>query len=331
MSPRKDPVEEKRSRLNDARVSPGSESSLAILRKGLSDRVSIVVAKAAEIAGELGYAVLNSEMTAAFQRFLAEPLKDKGCLAKNAILESLIRLEHQDPAVFLDAVRHVQMEPVWGGSEDTAAWLRGLAAIGLAGCDHPRALSHLVDVLADKEKPARIGAARALGALGRPEGALLLRLKLLLGDSESEVLAESFRALLALERPDEGTSFVARFLELGDEVTAEAAALALGESRKPQALTILKRSWEKARGRSLRRVHLVAMALLRTEEATDFLVSLLASENAETARGALSALGPFLYGDELRARVGKAVSERDDAALLELYEGELRKNRISPE
>jgi hypothetical protein len=73
------------------------------------------------------------------------------------------------------------------------------------------------------------------------------------------------------------------------------------------------------------------MALLRTEEATDFLVSLLASESAETARGALSALGPFLYGDELRARVGKAVSGRGDGALLELYEGELRKHRISPE
>jgi HEAT repeat protein len=331
VSPRKDPVEEKRSRLSEARESPGSESSLAILRKGLSDRVSIVAGKAAEIAGELGNTSLGPEMVAAFYRFLQEPSKDKGCLAKNAILQALIRLEHPDPEVFLAAVRHVQMEPVWGGSEDAAAWLRGLGALGLAGCDHPSALSHIVDVLADKEKLARLGAARALGALGRPEGALLLRLKLLLGDPEPEVLAESFRALLALERPDQGTSFVARFLESDDEATAEAAALSLGESRQPQAFSVLKRSWEKARGRSLRQVYLVAMALLRTEEATDFLVSLLESESSETARGALAALGPFLYGEELRARVAKAVTASGDDVLLELYEGELRKNRIPSE
>jgi hypothetical protein len=77
-------------------------------------------------------------------------------------------------------------------------------------------------------------------------------------------------------------------------------------------------------------VLLVAMALLRTGPATEFLVSLLADESVETARGALSALGPFLYGDELRERVRTAVSARGDGALLDLYESELRKTRISP-
>jgi len=331
LSPRKDPVEEKRSRLNDARESPGSSGSLAILRKGLSDRVSIIVARAAELAGELGAASLAPEMIAAFHRFLADPSKDKGCLAKIAIAEALTRLEHPEPEVFLEGMRHIQMEPVWGGSEDTAAWLRGLSAIGLAGSGHPRLLPHLVDVLADREKLARLGAARALGSLGLPEGTLLLRLKLLQGDPEVEVLSECFRAFLSLEPPAEASSFVARFLGSGDEATAEAAALALGESRHPQAFEILKRSWEQAPGRSLRRVLLVAMSLLRTEPATGFLVSLVAAESAETARGALSALGPFLYGDELRERVRKEVSARGGGELEELFESELRRNRIQPE
>ncbi|HEY7697067.1 MAG TPA: hypothetical protein VIE88_01560 [Vicinamibacteria bacterium] len=329
MSPRKDPVEEKRSRLNDARESPGSEGSLAILRKGLSDRVSVVVARAAELAGELGATVLVPEMIAAFDRFLAEPSKDKGCLAKIAVVEALNRLEHPDADVFLKGIRHVQREPVWGGSEDTAAWLRGLSAIGLVACDYPRVLTDLVDLLADGEKLARIGAARALGGLGRPEGALLLRLKLLHGDPEVEVVSESFRSLLTLEPPGEGTSFVARFLDEGDEAVAEAAALALGESRLPQALEILKRSWERSRERSIRPVLLVAMALLRTGAATDFLVSLLSGESMESARGALSALGPFLYHSELRARVRLAVADAKDPSLLELYESELRKNTMS--
>ncbi len=75
---------------------------------------------------------------------------------------------------------------------------------------------------------------------------------------------------------------------------------------------------------------LVAVALLRTEPATEFLVSLLAAESSEAARGALSALGPFLYGDELRERVRKMVEARGDGALGELFESELRKNRMSP-
>jgi HEAT repeat protein len=324
--PRRDPVEEKRSRLNEARESPGSEASLALLRKGLADRVSIVVARAAELVGELGTTALAPEMIAAFHRFLADPPKDKGCLAKIAIVEALTRLEHAEPEVFLAGIRHVQREPVWGGTEDTAAWLRGLCAIGLTGCRHPRVLQHLVDVLADPEKPARIGAARALGGLGGPEPALLLRLKLLQGDSELEVLAEGFRAFLTIESPAEASSFVARFLD-SDETVAEAAALALGESRNPQALEVLKRAWEKARGRSFRRVLLVAMALLRTGPATDFLLSLLEDDSSENRRGVLSALGPFLYNDELREKVRAAVARRDD--LLELYEAELRKNRMS--
>jgi HEAT repeat protein len=330
LSPRKDPVEERRSRLNDARKSPGSQGSLAILRKGLSDRVSIVVARAAKLAGELGSVSLVPEMSAAFQRFLADPSKDKGCLAKIAIVEALTRLEHRDPEVFLQGIDHVQREPVWGGFEDTAAWLRGLSAIGLVGCDPPRVLARLVDLLADPEKPARLGAARALGGVGGPEAAVLLRLKLHHGDPEVEVLSECFHALLALETPAESTSFVSRFLDHSEEAVAEAAALALGESRHPQGLEILRRSFERSRA-SVRPVLLFAMALLRTGPATEFLVSLLAAEDVETARGSLSALGPFLYNDELRERVRIAVAATADASLMELYESELLKNRMSAE
>jgi HEAT repeat protein len=187
-------------------------------------------------------------------------------------------------------------------------------------------LQHLVDLLADPEKEARMGAARALGGVAGPEPALLLRLKLLQGDPEVEVLAEGFRALLSIESPEEGASFVARFLASEDETVAESAALALGESRNPRAFEVLKDHWERARGKSFRRVLLVAMALLRTEPATDFLVALLSDASGETRRGALSALGPFLYSGELRKRVRAAVE--DDADLKETYEAEIRKNGL---
>jgi HEAT repeat protein len=323
---REHPAEQKRSRLNEARQHPGSDRSLAILRKGLEDRVSMVVAKAAELSSELGALSLAPELIRAFRRFLAEPTRDKGCLAKIAIVEALTRLEHSDPEVFLEGIGHVQREPVWGGTEDTASWLRGLCAMGLAASEHPRVLAPLVDVLGDREKLARLGAVRALGARGDPQGALLLRLKLLDGDPESEVISECFRALLALEPPAEGTAFVGRFLESADQATAEAAALALGESRLPQAFDLLKRGWEQASDKSFRRVLLAAIALLRIEPATDFLVCRIADDFIETARGAISALGPFLYGDELRERVSKAVADTGNASLQELYEKELGKH-----
>ncbi|MGH9323863.1 MAG: hypothetical protein ACRD3V_28765, partial [Vicinamibacteria bacterium] len=151
MSPprKKDPVEERRSRLNAAREAPGSAASFEVLRKGLSDKVQVVVARAAEMASELGLVSLSPEMIAAFDRFLLDPGKDKGCIAKTAILEALVKLEHEDPEVFRKGIRHVQREPVWGGTEDTAAWLRGLSAIGLAGCAAADrdVLNQLVDAL----------------------------------------------------------------------------------------------------------------------------------------------------------------------------------------
>jgi HEAT repeat protein len=320
---REHPAEQKRSRLNEARQEPGSDRSLGILRKGLEDRVSIVVARAAELSGELGAASLTPELIRAFRRFLEEPTRDKGCLAKIAIAEALTRLEHSDAEVFLKGIRHVQREPVWGGTEDTASWLRGLCALGLAASQHPRVLAALVDVLGDREKLARLGAVRALGARGDPQGALLLRLKLLDGDPEIEVISECFRALLALEPPAEGTAFVGRFLESADEPIAEAAALALGESRLPQAFDLLKRGWEQAADPSRRRLFLAAVALLRAEAANDFLVSLIGDDFIETARGAISALGPFLYSPELRERVSRAVAATGNVSLQELYEKEL--------
>ncbi len=137
--PRKDPVEEKRSRLNAAREVAGLQ---ALSR--LFERVSPIGCRSSSrkppsSPGSSGRALSLPDLLAAFRRFLADPSKDKGCLAKIAIAEALTRLEHEEAEIFLEGIRHMQREPVWGGTEDTAAWLRGLCAIGLAGCRHPRA------------------------------------------------------------------------------------------------------------------------------------------------------------------------------------------------
>jgi HEAT repeat protein len=315
---KKDPVEERRSRLNAVKSGPITPQSLEILRKGLSDRVQVVVARAAEIAAELSLRALGPDLARAFERLLVDPLKrDKGCLGKTALMEALVKLEYDDARVFLEGIAHVQREPVWGGTEDTAAWMRGLAASGLVQARHPEELDRVVDLLADPEKHARIGAARALALLGRDEGAAVLRFMLLQGDEDSEVMAEAFSAYLRLTAPDSGCAFVSRFLAHEDAAVVEAAAIALGESRHPRAVELLKDAFERILDPSLRRVLLVALALTRSDPANDFLLSLIAEGAPRTARAARTALEPFLYNEELAKQVRNAVASRKDDAFTE--------------
>ena len=91
----------------------------AELKKCIGDRSNLVAAAAAALAGENTLVELSRDLEAAFERFLVNPVKDdKLCRAKIAVVQALDKMEHQDPAVFQKAARHVQYEPVWGGSED---------------------------------------------------------------------------------------------------------------------------------------------------------------------------------------------------------------------
>src|SRR3954471_12989052 len=105
----------------------------AEVRKRIGDRSNLVVAAAAAIAGENTLVELAKDLEAAFDRFLVNPLKDdKLCRAKIAVVQALDKMEHQNPDVFVKAARHVQLEPVWGGTEDSATPLRAAALVALA-------------------------------------------------------------------------------------------------------------------------------------------------------------------------------------------------------
>src|SRR3954452_8007548 len=161
------------------------------LRKRIGDRSNLVVAAAAAIAGENTLVELVKDLEAAFDRFLVNPLKDdKLCRAKIAVVQALDKMEHQDPDVFLKAASHVQLEPVWGGTEDSAPPLRAAAVIALARTEGSRSLPVLVDALADPAKDVRIAAALALGAVGTEAAGLILRLKVRVGDIDPDVFSE---------------------------------------------------------------------------------------------------------------------------------------------
>jgi HEAT repeat protein len=269
------------------------------------------VARAAAIVGEMGIEALVPDLVAAFPRFFEGlPRADPGCAAKTAIVEALRRLEQDVPALYRRGARHVQREPVFGGHVDTAVDLRGASALALAETAHADVLVDLANLLADPEPPVRISAARAVAVHGRGAGIPLLHLRALAGDAEPRVVSECLLALLRLDAPGE-MPFVASFLGKGDEA-AEAAAVALGESRLAEALPIL-RSWlEPARRRGLGRIVLFAIASLRRDEAVDLLLSLARDEEPPAAREALEALASVGGGGALQERAREAVEARPE-------------------
>jgi hypothetical protein len=285
--------EQKLTALDDLRRQGANPNTEQALRKALADRNNYAVSKAAAITADLGLNALIPELLAAFSRFFEDPAKtDPQCWAKNAISKALAALGHDNPEVFLRGIAHIQMEPVWGGREDTAATLRATCALALVQCrdiSDYEILSRLVDAMADSDKTVRAEAARAVGHLGRLEAGLLLRMKALAGDAEPEVIGACLSALFAVEGCA-AIPFLARFLERADELAEEAAA-ALGLTREPEAFKILADRWRREPPSMFADVLISAVALTRLPEAIDFLIDILrkGSPGAEAAIGALAA------------------------------------------
>lgn len=282
------------------------EGSAAALPRYLLDKSNYMVAKAAKIATDLNLTALTPALLSALDRFYKD--EDKQCWAKNALVDALHALGYSESPPYLRGLRHIQMEPVWEKSIDTAGPLRARCAVALPECRDLRdveVLRHLLESLVDSEKTVRAEAARAIGRIPRDEAALLLRLRALQGDEEPEVLGACFEALLGIEGAG-GIAFVERFLER-DEPTAGEAAIALGLTHEAEAFAILTRAWERNRRRvQLAAVILTAMALTNLPEAIAFLIERVegGSKDAEKA------LGSARLSEADRERLKTAVENR---------------------
>jgi hypothetical protein len=239
--PGKRSFEDQLASLDGLRQQPPEERT-GPLRKALAHRNNYVVAKAADIVRDFAIAELTPALLAAFDRFFTDPVKsDPQCWAKNALSRTLSTLEHQDPEVFLRGMRHIQLEPVWGGRSDTAGTLRGTCALSLAQCrslSDGSVLNHLLELFADNEKSVRVEVARALDQLGTPAAAHLLRLRAVLGSDEPEVLGACYSGILHIEGKS-AIAWLSRFLTPGDDLAAE-AALAIASDRSPEAFHALR-------------------------------------------------------------------------------------------
>lgn len=305
-------VEDRLADLNALRSAPATEETVSELQRALSSKVNHVAARAAEIVGEFMLTELEPDLVDAFDRFMNNPAKiDPGCAAKIAIAEALYRMEAYQPDLLLQGIGHVQLEPVYGGKEDTAARLRGICALGLVRINYPNVMILLAHLLADPEAEARLSAAQAIGYSGQAEGIPLLRFKALSGDENPQVLCECFSSLIGLD-PDPSLAFVAGFLQSESTVFQEAAAVALGESQLVQALPFLETAWEDAADAELRRTFLLGIALLRQERAIDFLLRLVAEGGHTRSQEALEALAVYREDSSIWSRVEEALEDREE-------------------
>src|SRR5688572_22475836 len=104
-------VNERLSRLRALRKEEATPAHIEEVRKALKDRSNLVVALAAEIAGQRGVVELEPDLAAAFERLMTGPDgADKLCLAKTALLEALNKVESDRADTFLRAIRHIQLE-----------------------------------------------------------------------------------------------------------------------------------------------------------------------------------------------------------------------------
>jgi HEAT repeat protein len=298
--------------LAEVRDDPSSESSLAVLRQILQSKQSTAIAQAVKVIGDGEVRSLIPELVTAFSQLMINGAQtDPSCKAKQRIADALYKLDYAEESLFLQGIHYVQKEAVWGGTVDTAAALRGTCALGLVRMNYADVMSELADLLADADAEARIGAIRAIAYTAHPQAVPLLRFKARTGDPDPQVLSECFTGLLQLA-PVPSVPLVAKFLDHAPEIS-EMAALALGESRQPQAFELLRNWWQRSTISELRLTGLLAIAMLRQDEALDFLIGLVEKGKPRDREGAISALKMYQQDEALWKRVQHAMENAHDS------------------
>jgi hypothetical protein len=279
------------------------------LRKALQHRNNFVVAKAADLVREFHLSQLTPELLVTFDRFFENPVKaDPQCWAKNALSRALAAFEHQDAAVFLRGMRHIQLEPVWGGRSDTAGTLRATCALALVQCrslSDADLLSHLIDLIADQDRAARVEVIRAIEQVGSPSAALLLRLRAALGSDEPEMLGACYSGILRIEGAS-AIPWVSRFLASADDTAAE-AALAIAGTHSSEAFQVLRQCFAAATDAWFLGILLSAIALTRQDAGIEFLLDLVRTESLPAA-AAIEAILRSAPSFEVTQRLEKIVA-----------------------
>ncbi|MFT3770588.1 MAG: HEAT repeat domain-containing protein [Minicystis sp.] len=308
--------DDKRARIAELASAPEAVAA-AELRKYLGDKNGYLCGEAAAVAQERDMRELIPDLAASFERLLpGGGDADKGCFGKKRILEALLHFEAGVTSVYLAGLRHTQFEPAFPKAVDTAGPIRGLSAHALVQIDHHAALLEIAPLLVDPEPIVRSEAARALARSGLEPAAAVLHLKALTGDPEPDVVEACYEGLLRLAA-QRYLPVVAAGLRAEDANRAEAAALALGESRLREALPLLREALADAEGPRERQGLIMAIGLLRSDEANAVLLGLVERAPEAQAVAAINALALHRHDTAIADRVRAAVAARGSRRLAE--------------
>lgn len=270
--------------------------------------------QAAQLAQTHGFQQMIPDLQRSFNRFIGnEKSADSDCQTKLAIIEALRGLESRDDTPYRAAMCCYVPNRSTGKQTDKAAKLRIEAAHAHAEFGSQQEIEELSALLADPVSEVRYAAVRCLAALAGSLSCPFLRLKALIGDeSNPNITAACFEELLSCDT-SKYIPFVSEFLDSPDAQVRAHAAISLGQSQSPVALDILIGKWKLCSDAEFSRDLLLAIAIIRIEKATGFLISLL-RESGETAKAALESLS-YCHAQGTRERIEQTIAELDDQDL----------------
>lgn len=294
-------------------IDPAAPDAQDLLRDALHAGSGLLAAAAARLIAEHRLEALVPELAPAFELLREDPVeRDPTCRGKIAIARALHELDHWDDRVLVAGLTIEQLEG-WGGTrdgtrDDTAAELRGVCGLAHAHFGRADALDVLADLLADRERTARVAAAQGLGEAGHPDAAALLRYKIRVGDADPEVLTACVESLLALAR-DRAHGFLIGLLARHDD-RAEIAAIALGGARVVSAFEPLVTWCGGCLPAQRHRIGFLALALLRHDPATAHLLGVV-RDHPRDAVAAARALATFKDDPSLGEQIREAAASHD--------------------
>ena len=321
---RKDPTKQALQKVQDLRSQGISAETLTALAELIQKEPGIVVDNAAKVAAQWQAVELAEALRDAFYRLSENGQEDDPqCWGKTAIIKALHELAWQDADVYVQGCKTVQPEPVYGGSEDSAAPVRTVsfqALVQLPAVATATVITTLVDLLADASPKVRAEAARSSAHCPAELAYPLLRLKIRSGDAEPRVLGTCFDALLVVEPSNESVDLLLEYTHTNNDVLQAEALASLASSALPEAIRAVTASYQMLSDVQLQRVVLTALGGSPTEEALEVLLHTLETASEREAIWALEALEPKLHSEDMKAQVLKSIEKRQDSKLLTRYQ-----------
>lgn len=298
-----------------------------LLLETLDDSSKYVAAMAAERLHGLTDWRIAPLLVNTFLRLSEDGLRnDPGCHIRGHLAFALGQMEFRGATDALRiGIRTRQIEAVGGVPFDTGAHLRANCALALGQMHAPDALRDITLLLFDLSGHALTGdsqahlkteprkaAAQALALHGDRAGLIPLTLKLTYSEGEqADVLQECMTALIELE-DDRAAEILSPYLEHRDRFLAAHAALCLARTQNSEVVPLLVEAIPQFADNPLRAV-VLALSVLRCEEAHSALLSLLHSSREAVRLAAVETLAPSRDPDVHSALENLAKNDKSPA------------------